>query len=132
MSDMGQTSGATKHGTPDELALLETERDRLQSMISYHNPPNSPRLVAASAIFIFGLAGLLVASIDSLSERILAVVILALAAYILAQRVTLFGISARLIEIVILSGSQIAGEPEIRQRLAKCEAEIVKLKDSRW
>jgi hypothetical protein len=115
----------------DELARLEAERDRLLSMIAYHTRPKSPWLVAAVVILVCGVAGLVVASVGSVTGRIFTVVIFALSAYILARRITVFGIPARIFEIVTLTGSQTAGEPEIRQRLAECQAKILKLKEGR-
>jgi hypothetical protein len=129
----------------DELAQLEAERDRLLSMIAYHDGPvlqTSPwfqippwlRWVAVG--MICGIGALIVAGIVAgqiaLSGLVFSVVFLGLAAYILTRKITVFGINFRVGDT--LTGwptRQPAGEPEARRHLADCEARIMKLKESR-
>jgi hypothetical protein len=129
----------------EELAQLEAERDRLISMIAYHDRPvlQTPpwfqipqwsRLVAVG--MICGIGVLIVAGIFAgqiaLSGLVFSVVFLGLAAYILTRKVTAFGITFRVGDT--LTGwptGQPAGEPEARHRLADCEARIMRLKEGR-
>jgi hypothetical protein len=129
----------------NELAELEAERDRLLSMITYHNgpfyrtPPGSRApawFVVAAIAIICGIGVSIVAGIFagqiSASGFLFLVVGLPLLAYILTRKITVFSITFRVGDI--LTGSpteQPAGEPETRQRLADCEARIVKLKEGR-
>src|SRR5438270_1106513 len=100
----------------EELAQLEAERDRLLSMIAYHDRPvlQTPpwfqipqwfRLIAAG--MICGIGALIVAGIFAgqiaLSGLVFSVVFLGLAAYILTRKITVW---------------QPAGEPQAHQRLA--------------
>ena len=126
----------------DELAQLETERDRLQSMIAYHNGSSYGRpsqlrahgwFVVVAVVLICGVAGSLIAAVfaGQLSPLgpIAVLAGLALLAYILSRRVTLFGVTFFLGEV--FSGyptGHPVGENEARERLAKCEAQIVKLR----
>ena len=141
----------------DELAQLEAERDRLLSMIAYHNGPfypmrsrYSPRgapppassgpqipgwLRLAGIAIVCGIGILMVAGSFAgqipASSLLFVVVGLPLLAYIFARKVTVFGITFRAGELLSLSSEQIAGEPEALQRLADCEARIAKLKEGR-
>jgi membrane-associated HD superfamily phosphohydrolase len=132
----------------DELAQLEAERDRLLSMIAYQNGPfyrtslkfRMPALFVVVAIaIIFVVAALIVAGIlagqISASGLLFSVVGLALLAYILTRRITVFGSSFFSGEILLPLGDGIVarppGEREAHQRLADCEARIMKLKEAR-
>ena len=126
----------------DELAQLETERDRLQSMIAYHSGSSSRRprqfqtpswFLAVAVVLTCGIAASLIAAVfaDQLSPWGLIALLagLTLLAYISSRRVTLFGVTFFVGEV--FSGypvGQPVGENEARERLAKCEAEIVKLR----
>jgi hypothetical protein len=144
----------------DELAQLEAERDRLLSMIAYENRPfyrSSRRfrapawfaVVAVAMIFVIAaliVTGLLAGQISTLS-LVFSVVGLALLAYILTQRITVFGSPFFVGQILVLFGGDVValsggdaiatptgrppGEAEAHQRLADCEARIVKLKEGR-
>ena len=137
----------------DELSQLEAERDRLLSMIAYHNGPfypmrsaRAPRLASPGAqtpvwfavagiaivcgIGILMVAGFFAGQVPG-SSILFVVVGLPLLAYIFARKVTVFGITFRAGELLSLSSEQIAGEPEALQRLADCEARIAKLKEGR-
>ena len=114
----------------NELAQLEAERDRLLSMIAYHNGPfyrmfSLPRrptrfVVAAVAIIcaigLAMIAGTFAGQISA-SNFLFLVVGLPLLAYILSR--------------LVGNVERPAGEPEIYQRLADCEARIIKLKEGR-
>jgi hypothetical protein len=131
----------------DELAQLEAERDRLLSMIAYHNrslfrmPAGSPApawfvVVAVAGICGIGvtiLAGVFAGQISA-SSLLFLVVGLPLLAYILTRKITVFGTSLFMGEILTLflggSGPP-AGESQARQRLADCEARIMELKVGR-
>jgi hypothetical protein len=113
----------------DELAQLEAERDRLESMIAYHNGPfyrvppvRAPAWFVLAAIAITcGIGILIVAGISagqiSAWGLLFLVVGLSLLAYISFEGVRLTDTPA--------------GEPETHQRLADCEARIKKLKEGR-
>jgi hypothetical protein len=141
---------STNMADPDELARLEAERDRLLSMIAHHSgpfyrTPPGPRapawfvLVAAAVICGIGIS--LVAAVFagqiSASTILFVVVGLPLLAYIFSWKITAFGNTVRVGEIfalftgVITPVGQPAGEPQARQRLADCEARIMKLKKDR-
>ena len=115
---------------PNELAQLEAERDRLLSMIAYHNGPfyrmNSalqtpPWFFVIAAIIICALGIAMVAGFFagqiSTSDFLFLVVGLPLLTYIMSRLTT--GLH------------EPAGEPHVRQRLAECEARIMKLKEGR-
>src|SRR5258708_266876 len=125
----------------NELAQLESERDRLLAVIAYHDrrvpAGRAPAwfIVAAIAI-ICGIGTLIVAGLFSvqiaLSDLIFSVVFLGLAAYILTRKIAVFGITFWVAEILTLSPAwRPAGEPDARQHLADCEARIMKLKEGR-
>jgi hypothetical protein len=135
------------HG--DELAELEAERGRLRSMIAYHarpalDFPQLPQLPPWSRFILVGIAcsigaligaGVLAGQI-SLSFVVFSVVFLALAAYILPLKFSAFGTPVRVVDLLGFLGTfppQLAtpGEPEARQRLSDCEAQIMKLKERR-
>jgi hypothetical protein len=118
----------------NELAKLEAERDRLLSMIAYHDGPfyrpfrrmsselQTPTwffVIAALVICTVGIA--MVAAVFagqiSTSEFVFLVVGLPLLTYIMSRLTT--GLH------------EPAGEPQVRQRLAECEARIMKLKEGR-
>jgi hypothetical protein len=80
---------------PDELAQLEAERDRLLSMIDYHNGPFYHRIQPRS------------------------------------RGTTLGEILALFLGVVTTVGGRPVGETEAHQRLADCEAQIMKLKEGR-
>ncbi|MBR1267913.1 hypothetical protein JQ629_10390 [Bradyrhizobium sp. AUGA SZCCT0222] len=150
---MAQTPSAGDMAGQDELPQLEAERDRLLSMIAYHNGPfypmrsarwlrpaspedQAPAWLAVTGIAIVcGIAILIVAGFFAgqvpASTVLFVVVGLPLLAYIFSRRVTLFGITFRAGEVLALSSEQIAGEPETLKRLADCEARIAKLKEGR-
>ena len=117
-----------------ELAKLEAERDRLLSMIAYHDGPfyrpfrrmssatQKPTwffVIAAIIICAVGIA--MVAGVYaghiSTSEFLFLVVGLPLLTYIMSRLTT--GLHAP------------AGEPQVRERLAECEARIMRLKEGR-
>jgi hypothetical protein len=137
----------------DELAQLEAERDRLLSMIAYHNGPyyrESPESELAPAWFGGMIAavicGIVIAIMLGLSDdqidfsylifwAVLPVLLIS-AAYFLARGITVFGITIRLEDVIaalFLSprGGPPVGETEALQRLADCEARIMKLKAGR-
>jgi ABC-type multidrug transport system fused ATPase/permease subunit len=135
----------TNMADQDELAQLEAERDRLLSMIAYQNGPFYRvslkfRMLAwfgvLAVAIIFVIAGL-VASAGQISASglVFSVVGLALLAYILPRRMTVFDSPFFAGEILIPFGDgnvvRRPGEREAHQRLAECEARIVKLKDGR-
>ncbi|MGY3623025.1 hypothetical protein [Bradyrhizobium sp. USDA 10063] len=133
----------------DELAELEAERDRLRSMIAYHECPaldfpQLPQLPLWLRFVLVGIAcgigALIVAGVlagqISVSFVVFSVVFLALAAYILPLKFSVFGTSMQIGDLVGFLGTfppQLAtpGEPEVRQRLSDCEAKIMKLKERR-
>jgi hypothetical protein len=138
----------TNMADQDELAQFEAERDRLLSMIAYQNGPfyrislkfRTPAgfvVVAIAIIFVIAaliMAGILAGQISA-SGLVFLVVAFALLAYILTRRITVFGSSFFAGEIVVPFGDGIVvrapGEREAYQRLAECEARIMKLKESR-
>jgi hypothetical protein len=118
----------------NELAKLEAEREQLLSMIAYHDGPfyrpfrrmsSAPQkptwffVIAAIIICAVGIA--MVAAVYagqiSTSEFAFLVVGLPLLTYIMSRLTT--GLH------------EPAGEPQVRQRLAECEARIMKLKEDR-
>ena len=114
----------------NELAQLEAERDRLLSMIAYHNGPfyrmfslpRTPTWFGVAAVAIICSIGLAMiagtfAGQISASDFLFLVVGLPLLAYILSR--------------LVGNVERPAGEPEIYQRLADCEARIIKLKEGR-
>jgi hypothetical protein len=114
----------------NELAQLEAERDRLLSMIAYHNGPfyrmfslpRTPTWFGVAAVAIICAIGLAMiagtfAGQISASNFLFLVVGLPLLAYILSR--------------LVGNVERPAGEPEIYQRLADCEARIIKLKEGR-
>jgi hypothetical protein len=82
----------------DELAQLEAERDRLLSMIAYHQSPYYQKIAGRRP----------------------------------AGAITVFSVSFYLTDLIgalfMAPTGPPAGEPEALQRLADCEARIVKLK----
>jgi len=137
----------------DELAQLEVERNRLLSMIAYHNGPFHPMrsgrtrqgssgpqapawFSVAGIAIVCGLGILIVAGVFAgqipVSFALFVVVGLPLLAYVFSRKVTVFGIPFRVGSLLALGPSeQLAGEPETLQRLADCEARIMKLKEGR-
>jgi hypothetical protein len=141
----GTSPAMTNETAQDELAQLEAERDRLLSMLAYHNrslfrgPAGSPApawfvVVAVAGICGIGftiLAGAFAGQISA-SSLLFLVVGLPLLAYILTRKTTVFGLTFHVFQIVTLApGGPPAGEPEARQRLADCEARIMELKGGR-
>jgi hypothetical protein len=128
----------------DDLAQLEAERDRLLSMIAYHNRPfcRVPPMRAPAWFVVVVVAilcgigvsivvGFFAGQIDP-SVFIFLVVVLPLSAYFLTRKVAIFGITFRVGDT--LTGwptGRPAGEPEAHQRLADCEARIMNLKEGR-
>jgi hypothetical protein len=134
----------TNTADQDELAQLEAERDRLLSMIAYQNGPfyrislkfrMLAWFVVVAIAIIFVVTALIVAGAGQISASglVFSVVGLALLAYILARRMTVFDSPFFAGEILIPSGDgsvvRRPGEREAHQRLAECEARIVKLKE---
>jgi hypothetical protein len=124
----------------DELTRLEAERDRLLSMIAYHNgsfyrtplgfraaPAWFVAVAITCGIGISIVAGVFAGQISPWS-LFLIVVVLLLGAFA-TREITVFGITVSVLQIVTLTpGGPPAGEPEVRQYLADCEARIAKLK----
>jgi hypothetical protein len=142
-------NGGQNMAGQDELAQLEAERDRLLSMMDYHNrrfsqlPPGRAPVwfvvVAMGIICIIGIsiiAGVLAGQIPA-SPVLFLIVGLPLLAYISTRKITVFGRTFFMVEMLglffgdgtFLGGR--AGETEARQRLADCEARIMKLKEGR-
>jgi hypothetical protein len=141
----------------DELALLEAERDQLLSMIAHHERSKfrmdfqAPTWFVGVAIgIVFGIGVLIVAGIFAgqiaASFVVLPIVFLVVAAYILSRKISVFGTSMRVGDILgfltsipvgdmgFLSPAatiQKPGEPQIRQRLADCDGRITELKERR-
>jgi hypothetical protein len=129
----------------DELVRLEAERDRLISMIAYHDRPmlqtppwfRIPQWFGLVAVgMICGIGTLIVAGIFAgqiaLSGLVLSIVFLGLAAYILTRKIMVFGTTFRVGDMLTgWPAGPPAGEPETRQRLADCESRIMKLKEDR-
>jgi hypothetical protein len=131
----------------DELAQLQAERDRLLSMIAYHNEQRNeqrisstfrapPGLVVIAIGIICGIGLLIMTGIFagqiSASGVLFLVVGLLLLAYILTRKVEAFGVKFRVGDLFAMPPTgQLAGEPEVRQRLTDCEARIMKLKEGR-
>jgi hypothetical protein len=130
----------------DELAQLEAERDRLLSMIAYHNRPllRVPALSPAPAWFVVvaiaGICGIGVTILAgvfagqiSASSLLFLVVGGPLLAYISTRKITVFGTTLFMGEILALfflvPVGRPVGESEARQRLADCEARIMELKE---
>jgi hypothetical protein len=141
----------TNMADQNERVQLEAERHRLLSMIAYHDRPfagSSRRapawfvVVAIAIICGIGIsivAGLLAGQISP-SGFLFLVVGLPLLAYILTRNVMVFGMTFSALQSFTLSlgeqpvlalGGRPAGETEVRQRLADCEARIMKLKEGR-
>jgi hypothetical protein len=124
----------------DELAQLEAERDRLLSMIAYHNPPKPPWFDVVTIMLLCGIgilmivAGILAGQIPVLAV-LFAVVSLPPLAYILSRTLTVLGATFQVEDVIgalMLSPTgRPAGERETLQRLADCEARITKLKEGR-
>jgi hypothetical protein len=137
----------------DELAQLQAERDQLLSMIAYHNAPfdrtrrgfRAPAWFVVIAIVVLcGIGASMAAGIFagqlSASGIVFLVVGLSLLTYISTRRITVFGTSVFVGEILALFGGAAvdtplgrspAGEPEAFQRLTDCEARISKLREGR-
>jgi hypothetical protein len=127
----------------EELAQLEAQRDRLQAMIAYHNrsifgkssDARAPAwFIVVAAVVLCGIGVSLVAGVCAgqfSSDFLLLLVALPPLVYILTRRITIFGIPSLVGDIILLGGGSPAGEPDTRQRLAECEARIMKLKEGR-
>jgi hypothetical protein len=128
----------------NELAQLEAERDRLLSMIAYHDRRflrlhswRAPTWLVVGAIAVIcGIGVSLVAGVFagqiSASAILFLVVGLPLFLYISTRKITVFGINLFLGEIIALAPvGQPAGEIQARQRLAECETRILELKEGR-
>jgi hypothetical protein len=139
----------------DELVQLEAERERLLSMIAYHNrpffrvpPTRAPNwfvVIAIANICGFGVlivAAVFAGQIDPLVFILLIflVVALPLLAYISTRKITLFGVTFHVGDVLVVLFSSPEhpvgpaarpGEPQVLQRLAECEARIRKLKEGR-
>ena len=128
----------------DELANLEAERDRLQSLLAYYDRPDIgfPELPAwfchvlvgiGCVIGVFVAAGMLAGEIDP-SLVIFSVVFLVLTAYISTRKINAFGTSIRVFDLLsFLTLTTLPGPraPELRQRLSSCESRIMELKERR-
>ena len=140
----------TNETAQDELVQLEAERDRLLSMIAYHNGPfyrTQPGSRAATWNLVIGVVGIcgivvtilagVLAGLISASAILFLVVVVPLLAYILTRKITAFGTNLTLGEIlplfvgVVSPVGQPAGESQARQHLADCEARIMELKGGR-
>lgn len=139
----------------DELAQLETERDWLRSMIAYQKRRNPVPIVAAfqnkwaDAVAIGVLSGFGIVFVVGFSLALLAVLLavqfyiglliligVALLAYLLTRKVTIFGVryyvGEALVAIVCPAGpAETPGESQTLQRLAECDARIARLKEGR-
>jgi hypothetical protein len=123
----------------DELAQLEAESDRLRSMIAYHRGSDLQTPAAAHLVAIGMMVGIVILLATrlfsgqiNLYQLVLLVVFLALSAYVLTRKITIFGITFYVGDALALGGSgPPAGEPETLQRLAECEKQIFKLKAGR-
>jgi hypothetical protein len=136
----------------EELAQLEAERDRLLSMIAYHNRRffqvpvgRAPAwFIGVAIVIICGIGVSIVAgafagqvSTSAILFPIFLVVGLLALAYISTRKITIFGTILLVGDILSLFGGvatpvgRPAGEPEAHQRLADCEARIIKLKEGR-
>jgi hypothetical protein len=131
----------------DELAQLEAERERLLDMIAYHNGPyfrdnTDSEPIWYGTIIAAGISGVVLATLLGLSDEQFSLYLVAWAvlpaslvsvAYVLTRGLTALGFQFYPIELLLSvlamapSGPP-AGEPEILQRLADCEARIAKLK----
>jgi hypothetical protein len=126
----------------DELAQLEADRDRLLSMIAYHNRPPFPKppwfdvvtIILLCGIGILIVAGLLAGQIPVLAV-LFAVVSLPLMAYIMTRKLRVFGTTFQGEDVIgalmLIPPGRPTGERETHQRLADCEARITKLKEGR-
>jgi hypothetical protein len=128
----------------DELADLEAERDRLQSLLALYESPDIgfPELPAwfgyvllgiASVIVVLVAASMLAGQIDP-ALVIFAVVFLVVTAYISTRKINAFGKSMRVFDLlsyVTLTTLPGPRAPELRQRLSACESRIMELKDRR-
>jgi hypothetical protein len=132
----------------DDLAQLEEERDRLLSMIAYHNRPllRGPALSPAPAWFVVVaiavicdigvsiVAGVIAGQISA-SAILFLVVGGPLLAYISTRKIIVFGTTLFMGEILALffltPVGRPGGETQARQRLADCEARIRELKEGR-
>jgi hypothetical protein len=134
---------STNMADQDELAQLEAERDRLLSMIAYHNRPPFPKppwFDVVTIILLCGIGGILiVAGILAGQIPVLAVLFAVVSlpplAYILSRTLTVLGATFQVGDVIgalMLSPTgRPAGERETLQRLADCEARIMKLKEGR-
>jgi hypothetical protein len=125
----------------DELANLEAERDRLRTMIDYYERPDIgfPELPPWFRYVLLGIfcvigaflaAGMLGGQIDPIL-LIFSVVFLVLTAYIFTRKITVFGTSMRIFDLLshlALTASPTPGANELRDRLSNCEARIMQLK----
>ena len=88
-------------------------------------------------VMVFGIGVMIVESLidgetTSFRGLALSIVIAGLAAYVLNRKFGMFG--TRISLLGVLAGTPLgppSGEAEARQRLADCEAQIVRLKDGR-
>jgi hypothetical protein len=122
---IGTNLVSTNLADRDQLAQLEAERDRLQSMIAYHERPFLPPgrapawFIASAAAIICALGVSMVVAVwagqISSSDFLLLVVGLPLLTYILSR--------------VAMKIKPTVGEFQTRQYLADCEARIMKLKE---
>jgi hypothetical protein len=111
-------------------------------MIAYHNyrtPPGSQApmwfvlvaLVIICGIGISVVAGIFAGQISALGALFM-VVGLPFLAYILTRKIMIFGITFHVADFFTMYPSgELAGAPDIRQRLADCEARILRLKEGR-
>jgi hypothetical protein len=132
----------------EELFQVEAERDRLLSMIAYHGDPYYSKLpergekwlAVLSAALVSGVGIFIIASVTIGQADFSLLLFLALLpafivslGYVLTRKITAFGLEFWLGVMVsplgIWPSGPPAGEPQVLQRLAECEARIVKLKE---
>jgi hypothetical protein len=126
----------------DELARLESERDRLRSVVAYYNGPlnrmpwgegRAPEwLVVAVVVVVCGIAVALLAGIAAGQVSPWGLVLILIGLPVLAvifSRVGFltFDVGDTVIVIPYLSWRPV-GEGEARARLAECETRIAKLR----
>jgi hypothetical protein len=128
----------------DELADLEAERDRLRMMIALYEhpdigfpelPPWLRRVLMGASCGVAALVAvwMLAGEIDPWLVIFL-VVFLVLTAYISTRKITAFGTSVRIFDLLsylALTASPTPGAGELRDRLSNCEARIMQLKEGR-
>jgi hypothetical protein len=134
----------------EETTQLEAQRDRLRSMIAYHNRysrglqssfpapawldapvPTWINMVAVAALGVTVACAIQAAFAGEvvLAGFLFLLVALPSLAYLMMVEITMFGVKSTVVDF--LAGGPTPGEPETLQRLAECEARIMKLKEGR-